>query len=147
LLRFTVPAPPAQRGLTIDVRCVRQPCARLAAKLRPIEAEVRGQLYNSTCFSTYRPNKPALGVAILEFLNDVGASKTANWPKHSRCPGLNRTLTDFCANSTWPICNEYGPMQMGAPAHRFTRRGFLKATTDEYHRHGSSGSACHLSKL
>ena len=33
-------------------------------------------------------------------------------------------------------------MQMGAPAHRFTRRGFLKATTDEYHRHGSSGSAC-----
>jgi len=68
-------------------------CARLAAKLRPIEAEVQGQLYNSTCFSTYRPNKPALGVAILEFLNDVGASKTANCSPSARAaPGLTGHL-------------------------------------------------------
>jgi hypothetical protein len=42
------------------------------------------------------------------------------------CRALNRTLTGFGAVSARPISNEYGPLQMGALAYRFTRQGFFR---------------------
>jgi hypothetical protein len=51
---------------------------------------------------------------------------TAEFLNRLRCHALNQTLTEFCVTSARPISNEYGPLQMGALAHRFTRPSFFR---------------------
>jgi hypothetical protein len=71
--------------------------------------------------------RAAAAVGLDKLSTGVRQQKKAPTPsQRPRCRALNRTLTDFCVVSARPISNEYGPLQMGALAYRFTRQGFFR---------------------